>query len=283
MTGERILRMLDGLIRLTVNVLLLAVLFYGGYSLWDTCRILDGAAPERVRMLRPDQEKEEKVSFEKMLRINPDVRAWITIDGTGIDYPVVQGQDNQTYVNTDVFGDYSISGSIFLDSRNAPDFSDLCSLIYGHHMEGGRMFGALDQFLDPGFFEEHRTGKLMLPGKTYSVRWLCMAGTDAYDEQVFDLPEDRRKGQEAFVSHLFRHALYLGEDAEKYAEADRLIVLTTCKEAGSTERLLLVGAVQDGKKQERKSNENKPVFTIGGRMDPAHGTLGGSSPAVREF
>ncbi|MBR1845920.1 MAG: class B sortase, partial [Oscillospiraceae bacterium] len=63
----------------------------------------------------------------------------------------MQGETNGKYLNTDPYGEYSLSGSIFLDSRNAGDFSDSYSLVYGHHMADGMMFGALDAFFDEGY------------------------------------------------------------------------------------------------------------------------------------
>ena len=67
-------------------------------------------------------------SFEELLGINPDVCAWVTLDNTAIDYPVVQGEDNFTYVNTDVYGDFSLAGSIFLDVNCDKNFTDPYSL-----------------------------------------------------------------------------------------------------------------------------------------------------------
>ncbi len=67
--------------------------------------------------LKPDPEqKDGGTSFEELRKINPDVCGWITLDHTKIDYPILQGEDNLTYINTDVYGDFALSGSIFLDS-----------------------------------------------------------------------------------------------------------------------------------------------------------------------
>ena len=83
---------------------------------------------------------------------------WLTVDGTNIDYPVMQGKDNNSYLNTDPFGNYSLTGSIFLDSRSSPDFSDEYSVVYGHHMDYGKMFGALDDFLNEKYLKQHSSG-----------------------------------------------------------------------------------------------------------------------------
>ena len=258
---KKMLQILDGLTGLAINVFLIAALAFGGYSLWDTCQIMEKADPGRVQMLRPDLKKEEKLSFEGLTSINPDVCAWITIDGTGIDFPVVQGPDNQTYINTTIFGEYALSGSIFLDSANSRDFSDPYSLIYGHHMEGGRMFGALDAFLDPGFFETHCTGTLLLPGKSVRICWFCMVRTDAFDEQIFSPGSIHEEQIEDFTRRLKRNALHKKEYQQDDIKKDRLIALSTCSEAGSTGRLLLAGYLQgpDETRTVRKRNIDNTI------------------------
>ena len=87
---------------------------------------------------------------------------WLTVDGTSIDYPVMQGGNNLTFLNRNPYGEFSLSGSIFLDSRNSPDFSDEYSIIYGHHMAYGKLFGALDAFLDETYTSSHRSRTLLI-------------------------------------------------------------------------------------------------------------------------
>ena len=67
---------------------------------------------------------------------NPEVVAWLTLEDTGVDYPVTQGKNNQKYINTSALGEFSLSGAIFADARNAPDFSDTLTILYGHNMTG---------------------------------------------------------------------------------------------------------------------------------------------------
>lgn len=103
------------------------------------------------------------------MKLNKDVVGWITIFDTHISYPVVQGKDNQEYLNKDVFGKFSFSGSIFLDYRNACDFTDSYSIIYGHHMEYGAMFGDVVEFKNDDYFQ--LMGNLLIKLRRYA---LCM-------------------------------------------------------------------------------------------------------------
>ena len=76
------------------------------------------------------------------------------------------------YVNKDVQGEFAFSGAIFLDSQNKRDFSDSYNLLYGHHMEGGAMFGDVVEFRDKSYFDSHETGTLYLPGKAIAITFL---------------------------------------------------------------------------------------------------------------
>ena len=146
--GDRILSMLAGF-------LILVMFLYGGYSLWDTARIYGNAAVgEELLKYKPTSETEEEhLSLQELALINPDTRGWLTIPDTHIDYPVLQGKDDMEYINKDVFGEFSLSGSLFLSCHNSSDFSDGYSLIYGHHMDHGGMFGDVVEYTDASYFE----------------------------------------------------------------------------------------------------------------------------------
>ena len=97
-------------------------MFLSGYMLWDSHQVYQTADAKNYEAYIPT-EKSTK-SFEELQKINPDVCAWLTVDGTKIDYPVVQGETNLEYINQDIYGEFALSGSIFLDSRNDRKFID---------------------------------------------------------------------------------------------------------------------------------------------------------------
>jgi sortase B len=94
---------------------------------------------------------EDSDPFETLREINPDIIGWIAIDHTRIDYPVVQGKDNEYYLHTSIYGENSRFGTIFLDFRC--HMEDPVRVIYGHHMKDGSMFSDLIKFMEPGFRE----------------------------------------------------------------------------------------------------------------------------------
>ena len=114
------------------------------------------------------------------------------MDDTHIDYPVVQGEDDMEYINKDVYGQFALSGSIFLSSVNSRDFTDPYSLVYGHHMANGAMFGDIIEFADPAYFEAHTTGTLYLPEQTIPITLFACVETSASDPVVYN-PQAQEK------------------------------------------------------------------------------------------
>ena len=128
---------------------------------------------------QPEKQEEEErgdagsaeaftVDFAALQQINPDIVAWLRIPGV-LDYPVVQGTDNSYYLHHTFRKEYNIAGSIFLDARNASDFSDGKNIIYGHNMRDGSMFHVLRKFQDLDFYQANREIWLYLPDGSVQV------------------------------------------------------------------------------------------------------------------
>ena len=89
----------------------------------------------------------------ELRKTNSDVVCWISIPGTQLDYPVLQGEDNQYYLKRTWQGKQNSAGSIFLECKVRNDFSDFNTLIYGHNMKNGSMFGSLRQYRTQSHYE----------------------------------------------------------------------------------------------------------------------------------
>ena len=169
--------------------------------------------------------------------LSEDAAAWLTVDGTNIDYPVMHGKTNSEYLNKDPYGDYSLSGSIFLDSRCDGEFKDAYSLLYGHHMDYGAMFGALDKFIDPDYFNAHRTGTLItVSGDKYDVTFFAAVKALADEDIIFDPPNTTN---EKLLDFLGSNAAIYEEPREK----GHFIALSTCQSAENIERMLVFGVL----------------------------------------
>ncbi|HZK34180.1 MAG TPA: class B sortase [Bacillota bacterium] len=204
---------------------------YAGYALWDNSLIYAAAGDVQadMKVLKPG---DEDPSFEELLAINPDVRAWVTLDGTNIDYPVLQGKTNLSYINTDVYGDFALAGSIFLDSRNDGDFHDTYSLLYGHYMENSKMFGDLTLYKDEAFFRENQTGTLILPDRVYKLEiYACLLVTSS-EEAIFN-PESWQGEIDDLMQFTNNNSLYLNDLVmnrimESEDREPQILALTTC-------------------------------------------------------
>ena len=193
---------------------------------------LDG----RLLALKPEMDPESTPeaiaeSFEELRALNPDTVAWLTLDGTAIDYPVVQGESNFTYLNTDVYGSFALAGSIFLDVDCDADFSGRYSLLYGHHMENGRMFGDLDKYKDGAFFRQNTTGTLTLPGGSYRLEVLACLVVPASEQAIF-APGKWRSDAGGLFPFVEENALQMDAQAlralEEEPEGAQFLAMATC-------------------------------------------------------
>lgn len=102
----------------------------------------------QVQTIDDSTENEMKIDFEKLVAINQDVKAWINIDNTNINYPIVQTDNNEYYLKRDINKNYSSCGSIFLDCDSSSDFTDKNTVIYGHNLLNGKMFADLEKIVN---------------------------------------------------------------------------------------------------------------------------------------
>lgn len=180
-----VIAVFDHLADLIVLALILVVIAYAAYSIWDTNQIYTSSDSTVYETYKPTAEKDSP-TFAELQQINPDVCAWISIYGTGIDYPVVQGENNDEYLNKTVTGDFALGGSIFLDSTNNNGFSEFNTVVYGHHMEKSEMFGDLDKFDDKTYFDEHQHGSLYYGNALHGLTVFAMVDGDAYDFTLYN-------------------------------------------------------------------------------------------------
>lgn len=204
------------------------IMLIGLWQVYDNYYLFHHTLDYSVRKYKPDPTNAAAASESP---ITGEMVAWLTVDGTQIDYPVMQGKDNVRFLNTDPFGQYSLTGSIFLDSRSSPDFSDSFSVVYGHHMDYGRMFGALDEFLDESYLKQHVSGTLMLgrnAEKVCGLEVFASMRVSAKESIVFDME------QENIRQYIHDHAAVLTAEKE-----DRILGLSTCTDANSVTRVVV--------------------------------------------
>ena len=233
-----LVRIADEAVNLAVLAALLGLLLIGGYSLWDSRQLASGASVQQFSAYKPTVD--DSLSFEELQELNDDVFGWLTIYGTGIDYPLVQGEDNWHYLNYAADGSYSLSGSIFLDDKNSPELSDYLNILHGHHMAESVMFGDLSKFQNREFFDKHITGNLFFKGEDHGLRIFEFAVVDAYDGKVYK-PIAEDDGET--LPYIESLATYLRDEGQD--EAEQIVLMSTCASESTNGRYVLLAVITE--------------------------------------
>ena len=282
------------LLMTTVAVLAAVLTAYGLYVLYDIFYISENAFVSRdLLKYRPgltitDAEKEQE-SFAELRAINPDTVGWIELFGTHINYPVVQGRDDLEYLNKDIYGNSTMSGSIYLAADNSSGFNDWYNLIYGHHMDNGAMFGDIDRYLDQEYFDAHRHGILQTPDGIYDINVLACISTDSYEGTVYRMEPDAAEAYPVLRAYIEEHAAQIAEMPEELGGDTMLLGLSTCTDAVTNGRIVLFAAAEKRdpdapvpeavlaaeaeKQQAQKKDPPKLLAAVGHMTDSAHWAL----------
>lgn len=233
---RKAIRFLDWVTDRILMILFLICFIIGLYGLYDSYMIYLSTTDKSLLRYKPGYSSGEEPDRE----IQGNMVAWVTLDDTCVDYPIMQGVDNTYYLSKDPYGDYSLAGSIFLDARNRPDFSDVYSLVYGHHMEGGLMFGSLDEYLEESYFHSHNKGTLTVDGKTYELSVFAVVETNAMKKEIFSPTE---VDPEDVLEFIRRNATYFDTALEPDLDGGAHILgLSTCKYPATTDRTIVMCA-----------------------------------------
>lgn len=190
---------------------------------------------------------ENPVDFAALQAEFPEAAAWIRIPETAIDYAVMRsGTDTPEdfYLDHNEKGEKDRNGSIYMQRYNHVDFSDPNTVLYGHNMSGGKMFGGIHKFKKAAYFNEHEYLYVYTPGHvlTYRIYALFDYGSRhllwAYD---FDTEE----GFQQYINKTLKPGTYnrLVREGVTPTTADRLLTLSTCQNSGDG-RLLLVAVLE---------------------------------------
>lgn len=234
--GNRILSIMAG-------ILILLMLSYGVYSLWDTYKIYANSfADEELLKFRPTDDGADNPTLKDLKKLNPDVKAWIQVPKTNIDYPVVQGQDDMEYINKNVYGEFELSGAIFLSCLNKDDFSDPYNLVYGHNMKNGGMFADVADFTNKEYFETHQKGKLYLTDATRKIQFFACMKVTAADAKIYHPDGYRKENLKDLLDYIQANAVQYRD--VNVADENSLIALSTCSEAETNGRVVLIGKLE---------------------------------------
>lgn len=182
------------------------------------------------------------VDFAALSEKMPDIVAWVKIEGTTIDFPVVRGTDNDFYLSHLPDGESNKMGSIFMDYRNTVDFSDINTVIYGHNMNNYEMFGLLEHYKEQAFFEEHPIIEIYTPEADYRAELL--AGY-VFSGSNQTLPF-KFKSDESLLEYISEAKLKSVFDSGAQIESgDRILTVITCTYNYNNARLVFAARLED--------------------------------------
>ena len=164
--------------------------------------------------------------------INDDITAWIRIPNTRIDYPVAYYTDNDYYLNHDILKNNAASGSLFVDNRNNKEFIDFNTIIYGHNMKNGTMFGDLSNFSNMGYFSNNTSGLIFLPDKTYYLEIFAFLQIKQDNRIIYGSISGENFTE--FTEYVKQNALHYRDI--QLSEYDRIVTLSTCADDGVDSR-----------------------------------------------
>ncbi len=211
-------------------------------------RTLPEQTQDPVDLIEPTPEPYvSPIDFEKLHAVNEDIYAWIEIEGTGISYPIVQSQtDDNYYLDHTIEGHKGYPGSIFTSNVNTRDFTDFNTVIYGHNMKDGTMFGDLSSWRDETWLMEHRTIRIYLPEQELTYKVFAAV---VYDDRLItswydnDDPESCRAFLDTIYGNRDINSHILDDVA--VTQEDRIITLSTCIGGRPNNRYLLLAVLQN--------------------------------------
>lgn len=203
--------------------------------------------PAGIQVMAAEEPYESPIDFEELQKTNPDVYAWLRIEDTGIDYAVVQNPTwDEYYLTHNSDGAIDLNGAIFSQaSYNSADFEDPVTVLYGHNMKTGAMFGNLrSDYTDQAFFDEHKEIIIYTPEE--ELRFQVFAAVPYSDELI---PHEHDFTDEKEYNNFFEGVFNIRDLSARYDEenkpayGDRVVILSTCI-SGTDQRFLVMGSLK---------------------------------------
>ena len=217
-----------------ITVCLIGIILVSGYKIGKTMWEYQVAKSAYTNISEKTAKVDPKqftgvVDWKALKKVNPDVQGRLYQKDTVINYPVVQGTDNDTYLHTRFDKQLSGGGTLFVDCRMEKDFKGFNSIIYGHHMKDGSMFRSIRGYTkEDGYYDKHKTLELATPHGNYHLVVFSAFITKATDEDTYKMTYDEAEKQ-AYIDRAWeRSELPITRDSVDVTKNDRLVTLSTC-------------------------------------------------------
>ncbi|MDK0864103.1 class B sortase [Clostridium perfringens] len=193
---------------------------------YDNLRALSPLSDSSINK-NPEEHNQDAESEKNLKNINPDYRFWIKVEGTNIDFPVVQGEDNDFYLHHNFNKEKSFSGSIFVDSENNLNY-DSNIVVYGHNMRNDTMFAQIKHFKNENFFNANKYVTLYRDGKKSKFEIFSVYQENAKDlESEIKINFSNKDEYEKYLKDQEEKSLFKREGIDLNSN-DRILTLITC-------------------------------------------------------
>ncbi len=220
------------------------------YSLYSTINnessISETSSEISVEIMSSSKvEEKDKYQLEKIYsqlkKINKEVIGWITVNNTKINYPVVQHNDNEYYLNHDFYKKKSSNGWIFLDYRNEASQNNDNIIIYGHDLKSGSQFGTLENALQKSWYKNKDNLTITFDSTDYNMKWeIFSIYTTNYTTDYLDVNFDSKDEYTDFINMIVKRSIYDFKSTPKYKT--KILTLSTCYGSSYKNKRLVVHA-----------------------------------------
>lgn len=188
------------------------------------------------------EQQEDNVNLNKLYKINNDIVGWLKIENTNINYPVMQTKDRPDYyLRKNFYKEYSVFGTPYID-ENCDIENGNNLIIYGHHINGNKMFGELENYKNEEYYNKHKFIKFYTLNEKAEYEIISVFKTTVYNDkgfkyyQYYNLEDEREF--ETFINKCKELSLYDTQKIAKYG--DKLLTLSTCEYSQNNGRLVVV-------------------------------------------
>ena len=184
----------------------------------------------------PVMEEMALINLAALQEVNPDVLGWIRIPDTKIDYPLLQGEDNDFYLQHTWEKEPNSVGSIFLEYLNSADLTDYNTIVYGHNMGNGSMFAELEYFALEDFWKTHPYVYIVTDTGVYRYEIFAFCRADV-ESLTYGLNPNREDTREKFLNLSLDNS-WIDTGIEPKI-TDRILTMSTCSGADYSNRYVV--------------------------------------------
>ena len=206
-------------------ICLAGIILVSGWKLYTIWRGYQADRSVYEKISEEAGEDEDSIDFDALREINPDVIGWLYYEDTVIDYPVVQGENNEVYLSMLFDRTWGGCGTLFADCITEAPFKQFNTIVYGHHMKDGTMFACLKELRDPEYCKKHPKLELSTPEGRFDLEiWAFL--NETADSKIYTTNIEGEENKQAYLDLTENLADYT-TDVNVTTE-DRLVMLSTC-------------------------------------------------------